>query len=125
MHSILCAFALLLYRNANVDFYILIQFFFILNLFLVHESFFFHDVAPKAKSWLCPLVKLKIGYVKKYVQRLVINLVIAKGYKFTQYFFLLDLNFDKFIIGLYFLLISSVFIKFLEDQRLIVNYVIN
>ena len=38
------------------------------------------------------------------------------GYNLTLlHIFLLDVNFDKFIIGVYFLLISSILAKFLEN----------
>ena len=42
------------------------------------------------------------------------NLVVALDYNFTQYF-LLDVNFDKSTIRLYFLLIFSILAKFPED----------
>ena len=44
------------------------------------------------------------------------NLVVVYVYNSTQ-FFLLDVNYDKSTFGLYFLLISSMFVKFLEDQK--------
>ena len=41
------------------------------------------------------------------------------------YIFLLDVNFDKYTIGLYFLLISSILAKFLENKILIAMLLIN
>ena len=53
------------------------------------------------------------------------NLRIRFSYNFTQYIYLLDVNFGKSTIVLYFLLISSILAKFLEDQRSIVMSSIN
>ena len=50
---------------------------------------------------------------KNIGQNLATKLVLALGYKLN--IFLLEVNFDKFTIGLHFLFISSMLAKFLEN----------
>ena len=51
------------------------------------------------------------------VDSLVTTLVVTSGYKFIFFIFLLNVNFDKFIIELYFLLIPSMLGKFSENKK--------
>ena len=54
------------------------------------------------------------------VDSLVTTLVVTSGYKFIFFIFLLNVNFDKFIIELYFLLIPSMLGKFSKNQKSII-----
>ena len=54
-----------------------------------------------------------IDKVTKFSYKICRNLRLQVTTLF--YIFLLDVNFDKYTIGLYFLLISSILAKFLEN----------
>ena len=73
------------------------------------------------------LLSIMIIFLKYFFSFLfyIKNLRIRFSYNFTQYIYLLDVNFGKSTIVLYFLLISSILAKFLEDQRSIVMSSIN
>lgn len=62
---------------------------------------------------MCGVVAQQKLWIKKYGQNLTTKLVVILYYKFNL--FLLELNFDKFNIELYFLLISSMLVKFQEN----------
>ena len=71
--------------------------------------------------------KLTLRFLKYVViliigQNLATELVVGLGYNLTP-FFLLEVNFDKFTIRLYLLLISLILAKFLDLK--INNYIIN
>ena len=57
----------------------------------------------------------QILYLKKRLS-LVIKLVVSLEYILTQYFFLLEVNYDKSTIGIHFFLISPILAKFLENK---------
>ena len=63
------------------------------------------------------IIKLLTNFGNKLGCKLILQL-------HSIFFFLLDVNFDKFIIELHVLLTSSILAKFQEDQKSIV-YVIN
>ena len=62
------------------------------------------------------LYKLEYATILKFGQSLVTNLLQLKATNRLN-IFLLDMNFNKFTIGLHFLLISSMLAKFLKIQR--------
>ena len=54
------------------------------------------------------------GALAKFTQNLATKFVVALIYNITQYLFILG-KFNKFTIGLHFLLISSMLAKYLEN----------
>ena len=89
--------------------------------------FFFHlnSIDSNHLSGICGSKIIDPFYFCSFIcgQSLVIKLVIS--YNLTQYLFLLKVNFDKSTIRLYFLLIYSILVKFLENWRSIVMSSIN
>ena len=78
------------------------------------EIFFWFNQLYLAKIHYFTYNFLKLTFCNFFLgQNLTTKLVVTlKNYNLIQYFFLLEVNFDKFTIGLYLILISFILAKF-------------